>query len=473
MKERGGLFSNTVILGGAAALSKGMAFFLLPFYTACLAPGEFGTADLVVDTAVLLLPLVGLNAPEAVFRFLAGREWERGAVVSAGLVLLLTGGALFLAATPLLLLFPLLRSFAPYLVCYVIASLCRSFLSHILRGEGRYLAYAVQQVCCAALTALLQVLFLLGLTLGARGYLLGVIVSDATVALFLLLLIRPWRHFALSNTTLKNLRVMLAYALPLIPTAVLWWVTSVSDRYIILHYCGSGATGLYAAAARIPTVLTFAVGVFMEAWQYAAIGAEDAAREGYFSRVYGMLLGVSACGAAALIALAHPLVLLVCAPEYESAVTLIPTLTLASLFSALSSFLGSIYAVKLRSLSSLLTALFSALVNIFLNFLLIPQMGAFGAALATLISYFVLFLVRLFHTRRYIFFSHRALSLALSVSFLSVASYAVTRGAYGLAFLPALLSPLPFWYEIGEVLCFLWQKVPFLSGKRQKNTPPC
>lgn len=473
MKERGGLFSNTVILGGAAALSKGMAFFLLPFYTACLSPAEFGTADLVVDTAVLLLPLVGLNAPEAVFRFLAGREGNRAEVVCAGGTILLTGGALFLAATPLLLLFPLLRSFAPYLVCYVIASLCRSFLSHILRGEGRYLAYAVQQVCCAALTALLQIFFLLGLTLGAKGYLLGVIVSDATVALFLLFLVRPWQCFFLTRATREKLRPMLAYALPLIPTAVLWWVTSISDRYIILHYCGSGATGLYAAAARIPTVLTFAVGVFMEAWQYAAIGTEDAAREAYFSRVYGMLLGVSACGAASLVALAHPLVVLVCAPEYESAVTLIPTLTLASLFSALSSFLGSIYAVKLRSSASLLTALFSALVNIFLNFLLIPQAGAFGAALATLISYFLLFLVRLLHTRRYISFSHRALSLTLSVAFLSVASYAVTRGAYGLALLPALLSPLPFWYEIGEVLCFFWQKWSFLSRKRQKNTPPC
>lgn len=473
MRKRGGLFSNTVILGGAAAVSKGVAFFLLPFYTACLTPADFGIADLVVDTAVLLLPVVGLNAPEAVFRFLAGQEHEKGAVVSAGILLLLAGGLIFFAALPLLMLFPLLRAFAPYLACYVIASLCRSFLAHLLRAQGRYFAYAVQQVCCAALTALLQVFFLLGLTLGIKGYLLGVILGDATIALFLLLFISPWRYFSLSRDTGKKLRAMLAYALPLIPTSVLWWVSSVSDRYVILHYCGSGATGLYAAAARIPTALTFAVGVFMEAWQYAALETKGRSRAVLYSRVYGMLAAVGVCGAAAIVALAHPLVTLLCAPEYASAVALIPTLALASLFSALSSFLGSVYAVKLKSVAALLTALFSGLINVFLNFLLIPSMGAFGAALATLISYFALFFVRLCHSRRYISFSHRGLKLLLSFAFLSVGSYAVTRGAYDVAVLPALLSPLTFLPEISDLLCLLWQKVPFLSEKRQKNTPPC
>ena len=472
MKKGGGLFSNTVILGASAVLSKAIAFFLLPFYTAHLSPADFGTADLLVDTAILLLPIVSLNAPEAVFRFLAGREQEGKAVVTVSAVLLSTGMTLAFLLLPLVALFPLLRAFAPYLACYVVASISRSYLAHILRGEGRYTAYAVQQVSCAVLTALLQLLLLGRYSLGTGGYLLGVIAADATVALFLLFFVRPWQYFSFSLITRQRLRVMLGYALPLIPTAVLWWVTSISDRYIILHYCGSDVTGLYAAAARIPTALTFAVGVFMEAWQYAAIGIGDARRGEFFSRVYGMLASLCVLGAAAIIALAFPLVSLIYAPEYERAVVLVPLLVVSSLFSALASFLGSVYAVKLKSVASLLTALCSAALNLLLNFYLIPRAGAIGAALATLFSYLVLFAVRLWHTRRYLYFSYRIPECAVSLSFLLVSSYAVIKGAYDLAILPAFLSPLPFWREIGELLGILYKKLSFFRKKHQNDTPP-
>ncbi len=472
MKKDGGLFSNTVILGASAVLSKAIAFFLLPFYTTHLLPADFGTADLLVDTAIFLLPIISLNAPEAVFRFLAGHEQEKRAVVTVSVVLLATGTMLAFLLLPLVALFPLLRAFAPYLACYVVASISRSYLAHILRGEGRYTAYAVQQLSCALLTALLHLLFLGRFSLGAVGYLLGVIAADIAVALFLLFIVRPWQYISLSLITWKRLRVMLGYALPLIPTAVLWWITSISDRYIILHYCGNDVTGLYAAATRIPTALTFAVGVFMEAWQYAAIGVSDARRSAFFSRAYGMLLCVLVFGAAAIIALAFPLVSLIYAPEYGGAVALVPLLTVSSLFSALASFLGSVYAVKLRSVASLFTALCSALLNLLLNFYLIPKVGAIGAALATLLSYLVLFSVRLWHTRRYLYFSYRIPEFAISIAFLLVSSYAVMRGAYDLAILPAFLSPLPFLREIWEDLSFIYKKIFFFYKKRQNNTPP-
>ena len=60
------LMRHTLLLGGATALSKIAVFFLMPLYTAYLTPADFGTVDIIVSTAVLLIPLVSLNAPEAV-----------------------------------------------------------------------------------------------------------------------------------------------------------------------------------------------------------------------------------------------------------------------------------------------------------------------------------------------------------------------------------------------------------------------
>ena len=94
------LMRHTLLLGGSTALSKIAVFFLMPIYTAFLTPADFGVVDIVVSTAVLLIPLVSLNASEAVFRFCAGGE-EESAVFSSGFLMTLMGTLLFLLCAPL------------------------------------------------------------------------------------------------------------------------------------------------------------------------------------------------------------------------------------------------------------------------------------------------------------------------------------------------------------------------------------
>lgn len=46
--------------------------------------------------------------------------------------------------------------------------------------------------------------------------------------------------------------------------------------------------------------------------------------------------------------------------------------------------------------------MFGAIFNVVMNFMLIPLIGVYGAAIATCISYILVFVFRLFHTRKYI-----------------------------------------------------------------------
>ena len=41
---------------------------------------------------------------------------------------------------------------------------------------------------------------------------------------------------------------MLTYCVPLIPTAVFWWIMGVSDRYLVKWFVESDANGIYAVA---------------------------------------------------------------------------------------------------------------------------------------------------------------------------------------------------------------------------------
>ena len=151
VEKEGKLFSNTLLLALASMLSKTITFFMLPLYTAAMAPAQFGVADILVSTAVLLLPLVSLHAPETVFRF--RMNGERGALAT-GTSFLLLGLLVFAACVPLLSLSAVLRPYRFVLYLYVAASLCRSFLAHVLRADGAFGLYALQQVFCTLLTAM-------------------------------------------------------------------------------------------------------------------------------------------------------------------------------------------------------------------------------------------------------------------------------------------------------------------------------
>ena len=51
------LLNNTFLISAGTLGSKLITFFMVRFYTDVLTPSDYGTADIIVQTANLLLPL--------------------------------------------------------------------------------------------------------------------------------------------------------------------------------------------------------------------------------------------------------------------------------------------------------------------------------------------------------------------------------------------------------------------------------
>ena len=471
MEKEGKLFSNTLLLSVASMVSKTITFFMLPLYTAAMDPAEFGVADILVSTALLLLPIVSLHAPEAVFRFRI--KGEQGALGAAALALFM-GLAAFALCVPLLSLSAVLRPYLWLLYLYIVASLCRSFLAHVLRADGAFSLYAIQQVFCTLLTVLFQLLLLRIWQRGVSGYLAAVLLADAltfaTLVPYLLTRLRDEKR-----PTLPLCKSMLRYALPMIPGTVLWWVMSVSDRYLVLLYCGEAATGIYAAAGRLPGLVTLAIGVFMEAWHYAALRAEKGSEGELFGRIYALLLPILLAMGVGVILLARPIVTLFLARDFASAATLVPLLAFGALCGGLSNFLCSIYTLRMRSGAALLTGAVPAIGNIALNLLLVPRLGVIGAALSTALSFVFSLTIRLFHTRRLLTFSRYADRLFLSLGVLFTVALLMAFGFYVIGILLAPLSLLPFWRQGMVAIRFVrrrgvafWQDLKKRGNYRKK-----
>ena len=87
------LLSNTVILGTGTFASKVLVFLLMPLYTSILSTSEFGVADILTQTANLLIPLASVGICDGMFRFILdtadtdGTEQRKGIFSSGVLVL--------------------------------------------------------------------------------------------------------------------------------------------------------------------------------------------------------------------------------------------------------------------------------------------------------------------------------------------------------------------------------------------------
>lgn len=415
------LAANTALISIGTFGSKLLVFLMVRFYTGYLTPAEYGTADLITQTANLLIPVVSLDIAEGVFRFAADRREQRAEAFTIGVYTLLFGAAVLLAALPLLRMLTGEQQFGSLLAVFIIAACAHTLCAQFIRAEGHTALYAMQGLLNTALYLALNVLFLAVFRWGVMGYLLSTVAADCMSTLFLICKEKLWRRFRVSPS-LKLWRQILSYCVPLIPTAIFWWIMGVSDRYMVKWFLGSDANGIYAVAYKIPTILTILATVFMDAWQLSAI-AESGDRQAhlrFYGRVWDAFASAVLLGASSIIALSPLLIRLLADESYYEAWQYIPMLTLSMTAAAFSNFMGSVYVVTKKSSASFWTSLIGALVNISLNLWLIPLIGIQGAAVATFASCLTVFLIRIISARRLIPFPLSGKKLALGIAALMV-----------------------------------------------------
>ena len=300
-------------------------------------------------------------------------------------------------------------------VIYVIAANFQSACANYLRALGKTTVFAVQGIINTALNIAFNVLFLVVFRMGVTGYVLSVVVANVLVTLLMVVWQKLYRDIRISLFDPAIVRDMLKYSVPMIPTTIFWWVTSVSGQFLVKNICGDEANGIFAASYKIPTVLTLMTTIFIEAWQYSAVAdADEQSRGGFFSEVFCTYSGLIFMAASALTALAKIFARIMLAQSYYSAWQYMPTLVIATTFSAVTTFLGSIYMVKKKSMMSFLTSMCGAVINVTVCMLLIPRLGAQGAAIAAAISYFIVFIVRAVNTQRYVRFDMHPMTLLLN-----------------------------------------------------------
>ncbi len=443
MSEKGKyrrLLNNTAIIGAGQIGSKVLVYLLVRLYTSVMSSAEYSVASNVTETATLLIPLISLGIGEAVFRFAMDKSYSKKDVFTNGYVAFFLGALLFALALPVISAIPYFEGLSWLIVLYVVSSVLHTLCSQFIRAEGKFKLYALQGLINTSLTIVCNIIFLIPLQMSYVGYVLSVCVADLLSMLLIFVGAKLWSYFDFRAVKADTLKQMLKFSIPMIPTSIFWWITNVSDRFMITYFVGDSVNGLYSAAYKIPTLLMVLSGIFINAWRNSAIDEKDSDEyNSFYERVFDMFSGIIFIIASGIVAFTPLITFLMFDPSYGDAWIYIPVLTAAMVFFNFVSFLGSVYVVSKKTVWSFVTSLAGALINIALNFILIPRIGALGAAVATLASFVVVFVLRVITTRMITSFNLKLPKLVLNSSLLALQCIAMN-------------TRIPCWIVI-EALC--------------------
>ena len=464
------LISNTAIFTIGKFVSKLIVIFMLPFYTSCLSNAQYSTADLITNLCNLIIPIAALGVGEGIFREAAGKSRDKEAFFTNGLAIMAIGTAAVALLSPLLLL---IDTFSPYIwliLGYIIASNIHSVCSQYVCAIGRTKLFAGQGILNTVICVTFNIVFLAGFGMGVEGYVLSILLGDLLSAVFVFFFAKLYRAIQPRKVSKDIMKELLRFCLPLVPSTVFWWITSVSDRYMVAFMRSEAENGLYAVAYKIPTLLTYVVTIFNDAWKLSAVSDADNQQErvGFYSQIYKYYQSIMFMGGAALCFFSWIISRILFAEGFREAWIFVPVLTVATVFTAFDTFLGSAYFTVKKTGMSFYTSLVGALLNIILNLLLIPPYGAMGASIATLISYFAVFIIRAVTMKKFINFNLYPIKTLVNTILLGGVAVVVTlwgKSIYGMIGGFALMAASLI-YNGRDILLALKAAISGIKNKR-------
>lgn len=105
--------------------------------------------------------------------------------------------------------------------------------------------------------------------IGIQGYFISVSAGPLVGTAIYTIVGKHYKYYSLRSLSgnVPLIKNMLVYALPLVPNTLFWWLGTSINRFFITGMLGIGASGLYAAASKIPNLLNLAYSIFQQAWQ--------------------------------------------------------------------------------------------------------------------------------------------------------------------------------------------------------------
>lgn len=296
------------------------------------------------------------------------------------------------------LLFGIESSFNSFLIVLAtFALIVTNFLVHMLRMQERGLAYSFSQL-------LPKVLFLIFIGLVVSTHilevsfntllLLHVITIVVTTLLFSFITKQTWIASIKSKYDNEKVKEMLKFSLPLVAGSLAFWGVTAMDRFFLRGLSSFEELGLYSVAISFAGAATILSTLFSNIWQPVLYKwVKEGVDPKNIQKVmeYVLLVVVTIWCLAGIFSW---LILYILPSEYEAVSYLLVLTMVYPMMYLLSESTKVGIGIAKKSSFAMITSMVAFVVNALFNYLLIPEYGAKGAAIASAIAFFVFLTLR-------------------------------------------------------------------------------
>lgn len=415
------LAKGSLIYGIGGMLQRFMGLLLLPFFTRALTPQDYGVVALVSLIGVAMSGIFTLGTGNSM-GILYYREQDiskRPVIIWSSVLLLAVNCAFwysvaFFAAPMLSGLMLESDGYADLirlaLLGSVFGTIADPWLAYLRMNEkaGRYV---VITFLSSLFSIGLSIWFVLFEGVGVKGVILAGTLTQGIMLGINWLMIGRELPFHVET---RLFRPLVRIGFPSIFGLFAFLLIDYADRQMIERMLGLDALGVYSVGYSFGMVMTIAMGAFATAWPpffMSYLKKTDEARI-----VFSQVLTYYLVGFGALVVLffaaAKPIVLILTGPTFHEAYLVVGLVAAAYMLKGcyLIVLPGIYFAEKLHKQSTIEWV--AAIVNIGLNFWLIPLFGITGAALATFVSYLMLPILAWLVARQYLTVDYEWLRVA-------------------------------------------------------------
>ena len=392
------LVRHTAVYGTGNLLGRAVSVVLLPLYVRRLTTEENGVIVLAFAFIGFTAVFYSMGLNQALIRYLSIREDDRLLKLRLSTVfwtLLSAGGvlswALWFWASDVSLLLLDTRNHVDILqliaVIIFLDTLSEPLFSY-LRARQRSSVFSGIRLVQHTLQIGLTVYLIAALDQGAKAVFISNVVSSAFALVAVGCTVVRQLSFIFSG---HQLRRLLAFGIPFVPSALALLAINLSDRFLVRHFLGLAEAGVYGVAYKLTVPMALIVRSFQSAWAPAVLAeARSEDTRALCARVttYVALGGVGFFLLTA--AVSGELIRLVSganADTYFRGHSVVPVVTFAyvlyGLYIALTA--GIYVEARTRVLPPIIAV--GAGVNIWLNIYLLPRIGIEGAAWSTVGAY--------------------------------------------------------------------------------------
>jgi len=397
------IIKNTSLYTIGNILPQAVGFFLLPIYTHYLTPSDYG----IVSSLQVLTSILGifftLAIDRSIYRMYFDHKTEAGKKDFLGTITI----ALFLISTIVLLLVFIFRStvgliyksieFYPYYTLAILAAFFSIFqivpkiYYQVNEKADKFIIISIFQFL---INVGFTLWFVIGKLEGALGMLKGALVANIIIAPIVIYISFKSINFRFKyNLFIESLK----FSIPMIPSLLSAFVLNLSDRIFIERYFTLTDVGIYSLGYKIAGLIGILASSFLLAYnpiffELANSDNQIVAKEKIAKYNQTFILIVILISFLITFFSKEAIILLLDA-KYKESYKIVPIIAFSYLTIQITGLFNMMIYQNKKSVVLMVIGLSSAGICILMNFILIPVYGAYGAAISTVISFFIVFIL--------------------------------------------------------------------------------